>query len=101
MNNKSSWKAWVDTMPGPGHPKAKLHVHGDITVDGKAKHSLEKAVPQGINPRILILNVTPKPGAGDVETHLEYHEEFDDKDKYTQVTIREVSEVTVDVQQVS
>ena len=75
MNQNGKWKAWVDSMPNPGTKRPELHVHGDIQVDGKAKHSLVKAEPQGINSTILILEVAPRPSAGDNGTHLEYHED--------------------------
>jgi len=99
MNKDKHWKAWVDTMPGPGS-KPRLHVHGDINLNDKAKYSL---VPGniGINPKILILDVTPKPSEGETSTHLEYHEDLSDAETYTQVTIREINEVTIDVETAS
>jgi hypothetical protein len=102
MEHKQSkageWKAWVDLMPGPSGPT--LHVHGTISVYGKAHHTLEKAEPQGSNPTILLLEVLPAPSAGDVTTNLKYQEKVSDAKQYAQVQIREIEDVTVDVEEV-
>jgi hypothetical protein len=52
----SDWFAWVDRMPGPQPPT--LFVTGNVTVPtpGYAVR-LEVASPQGINPRVLILDL--------------------------------------------
>ena len=56
------WYAWLDTMP----PKPdNLHVVGSVLVPNPGVYAvLCKAVPQGINPAILILNLhlIQKPG---------------------------------------
>lgn len=47
------WKAWLDIMP-PGTPT--LHVTGKCVFPTHGyKVTLKKAVPQGINPAILLL----------------------------------------------
>ncbi|MEI8202530.1 MAG: hypothetical protein WCH34_05930 [Bacteroidota bacterium] len=44
---------------------ATLYVHGSImTYHGDDKVVIKKAVPQGINPKILLLKLTIKEGAG-------------------------------------
>ena len=50
------WKAWIDTMPpGPGH----LTVIGEVDVGNIASSAhLKETVPQGINPKILMLDLT-------------------------------------------
>ena len=99
--SQSNWEAWVDTMPSPSPTKLDLHVHGDIKVNEKAKYELRIAVPQGINPKVLILEVFPNPSAGEIDTHLEYHEAVSTSDQYSQVQIREIEDVTVEVKEVS
>jgi hypothetical protein len=49
------WYAWIDTTP----PKPdELHVIGEITVGNPGIYAvLLKRVPQGINPRILLLDL--------------------------------------------
>ncbi|MDB5198716.1 MAG: hypothetical protein JWO92_679 [Chitinophagaceae bacterium] len=100
MDKSKNWKAWVDTMPL--QKGGKLYVHGDIKVsDIKIKYSVIRSEPQGINPVILLLEVQPKPDAGDNSFHLEYHEQLQDPTKYTQITIQVPPDETVDVEQVS
>jgi hypothetical protein len=58
----TDWYAWMNRMPGgPG----SFHVNGvvHLPTPGYEAH-LERAAPQGINPRELILDVkvTPRPG---------------------------------------
>ena len=50
------WEAWIDTMPGgPGH----LTVIGEVDVGNIASSAhLKETVPQGINPKILLLDLT-------------------------------------------
>jgi hypothetical protein len=58
----SDWTAWVDEMP-PG--PSSLHVHGRVTVPTPGyEATLSPTVPQGINPKILMLDlkVARKPG---------------------------------------
>ena len=56
------WRAWHDRMP-PG--PATLHVHGRCTFPTSGyKVKLVKAVPQGINPAILLLRRMVTPPAG-------------------------------------
>jgi len=50
-----NWKAWEDRLPGPGMGIA-LYVTGEVETgnSNQAPH-LREAVPQGMNPTILIL----------------------------------------------
>ncbi|MDR3634472.1 MAG: hypothetical protein P4L84_11755 [Isosphaeraceae bacterium] len=51
----TGWFAWVDLMP-PGPPT--LHVIGDVQVPNPGVNVfLTEKVPQGINHRILLLNL--------------------------------------------
>lgn len=60
-----SWKAWEDRLPGPGMGVA-VYVKGEVeTSNSNQTPHLREAVPQGINPTILILNLTiPESEAG-------------------------------------
>ena len=53
-----NWKAWEDRLPGPGMGVA-LYVTGEAeTSNSNQTLHLHEAVPQGINPTILILDLT-------------------------------------------
>jgi hypothetical protein len=88
---KNTFKAWIDRMPGPG-AQPKLIVVGDVQVPTSGWHVwLERRVPQGINPDILVLDVKArKPGGIVLEVittiPLRY-EERPPQREYTQVTI--------------
>jgi hypothetical protein len=97
----TGWKAWHDRMP-PG--PATLHVTGKCTFPTHGyKVTLKEAVPQGINPAILLLQKVVKPPTGPViqipevvQVNFRKRTNF----KYTHVTILPDG-VTVKVQQVS
>ncbi len=56
-----NWKAWEDRMPGPGMGVA-LYVTGEVeTGNSNQTPHLREAVPQGINPTILILDLVLVP----------------------------------------
>lgn len=58
----SDWAAWVNLMmPGPT-PSGTLHVVGKVDTHSANFAFLEKAVPQGINPAILLLNLRTEIG---------------------------------------
>ncbi len=85
---KESFKAWIDFMPG-GPPK--LIVIGEVTTGPAIGVQLIKAVPQGINPNILILDIVLTPGTGRVSTPVPQpvrYEESPPANTYTDVTIR-------------
>jgi hypothetical protein len=75
-----------------GHYKEELLVTGDVTEPTTSwTVKLERAEPQGINPRILLLKLVEQPPtglAGDVvTTHHVRYEEAPPKGSYDQVTI--------------
>jgi hypothetical protein len=93
------WKAWIDMMP-PG-PQT-LHVTGKCVFPKHGfKVKLAKAVPQGINPAILLLRKTVTPPTGPViQTPQTVNVSFTLKTKslYTHVTILpEVTTVKVKI----
>ncbi len=84
--------------------RLELRVTGDVTEPTTGwKVSLERASPQGINPKILLLNlveVKPTGAAGDVvTTHHVRYEENPAQVEYTQVTIE--GAFTIDVHHVA
>lgn len=57
-----TWEAWIDSMP---LNKATLHVQGTCTCPTLGFGvSLQRAVPQGINPEILSLRLETVPPEG-------------------------------------
>lgn len=52
-----NWKAWQDLQPGPGSPKLLVTGRVEVTNTNQAAR-LKERVPQGINPRILMLDLT-------------------------------------------
>ncbi len=97
---KEAFEAWLDTQPGSPH---SLHVKGQIQFpSGGWTFEVHKAVPQGINPKILLLDVTvTKPAGkatGNVTTNLLTFDEEPAAHEYTQVEIRlGSSKVLIDV----
>jgi len=56
----SKWEAWINIMPP--QPKAgTLHVTGEVTTQPTQEAHLAKMIPQGINPKILLLEVITHP----------------------------------------
>lgn len=90
-SDKDTFKAWLNKMPGPG-ANPTLHVTGTVTVPTTGYHvSLVEAVPQGINPKILILEVKkvkPTGPAGDVVSQVPVEYKKQNSPDYTDVTIR-------------
>ncbi len=60
------WPAWQDLQPGP--PKPRFHVIGQVqTSSTNQTPKLSEHVPQGINPKILMLDLTiTASGKGDM-----------------------------------
>lgn len=81
--------AWVDLMPGAGN---KLIVKGEVQVPTSGwAVSLVEASPQGINPAILILDLSASPPHGNVLqviTKEPVRFEKPNGSAYTSVTIR-------------
>lgn len=85
----ADWTAWDDRMPGK---KPTLHVKGTCTFPtGGYKVSLKRAKPQGINPKILILDLNIVKPTGTVNQQItKVDAKFDEQTNamYTDVTIR-------------
>jgi hypothetical protein len=84
------WNAWIDLMPGS---QTKLHVTGEVETNaGNLVPKLAEAVPQGINPKILILVLTIETegdvGTDDVAFRPARFEKPAGKGQYVQVDIR-------------
>jgi hypothetical protein len=65
VSDAATYKAWLDKMPGANNT---LHVTGVVTIATTSEHAyVVEAIPPGINPKILILEVkkTKAPGRGD------------------------------------
>lgn len=101
--NKDDWTAWINKMPPPPD---SLHVVGSVLAMNMGQTaSLTRAVPQGINPAILILDLkmVQKPGIWP-QAVVPRLVRFDIKDyaeaPHSQVTIRSSAEcsVTIDVE---
>lgn len=84
----TGWKAWQDFMP-PG--PSTLHVTGTCRFPTHGyKVTLKEAVPQGINPSILLLLKIVTPPTGPViqiPQDVEVHFRKKTKTRYTAVTI--------------
>ncbi len=55
------WRAWLDLQPGA---EQQLHVTGEVQVSATSKEPvLTRSQPQGINPAILILDLSIRKSA--------------------------------------
>lgn len=94
-----SWVAWIDKMPPPPD---QLHVHGSVPVGNPGVDPfLFRRVPQGINPKILQLNLVlvQRPGIWPmvvVEKPVTYHETRRTLD-YDTVEIYEENQLLVSI----
>jgi hypothetical protein len=97
-SDESEFKANLDKMPGANNT---LHVTGKVTVPTTGFHVSLEAVPPGINPKILILEVKkvkPSGAAGDIVSHVPVKYDKPYSPDYTEVTIRgDGSEFTIPV----
>ena len=88
-SDEGEFKAWLDKMPGADNT---LHVTGSVTVPTPGYTVwLVEAVPQGINPKILILEVKKVPPTGfvaQVITHVPVRYDKPRSPDYTDVTVR-------------
>jgi hypothetical protein len=97
--NTHSWEAWNNVMPGADK---SFHVIGKAKVNsGGWKASLVKRVPQGINPEILLLDLTITPPTGNVikpilNLDLDYSEK-PATGKYTRVQVFCGEKLTADL----
>ena len=89
--NTRNWSAWIDLQP-PGPPA--LHVIGEVEVSASNKRPvLREASPQGINPEILLLDLSIQDTGGIGTPAFEYKEVRFDKSpvrarQYSTVQIR-------------
>src|ERR1700688_1296171 len=72
--------------------KSKIVVVGTVTEHGDDETTLVRAEPQGINPRMLMLKISIKPGPGPFHPHIVYdkeirYEEPAEKGAFTEVHI--------------
>jgi hypothetical protein len=85
----TNWAAWVNLMPPRPTPGGTLHVTGDVDTHSTDFAYLEKANPQGINPKILLLNLIVEtgivPATNPQKVH--YTEGLRQKDQYSRVEI--------------
>ncbi len=84
------WRAWLNLQPGSEN---QLHVTGDVEVSATNKEPvLRRAQPQGINPKILILDLSIRElGIGEqviTWREAQYMEMGVAPGQYTQVEIR-------------
>jgi hypothetical protein len=95
---KDTFAAWVDKMP---IKKNTLHVKGEIEYSGGGwSVELVPAIPQGINPAILILELSERHDGVQTKPIVRIPVKFEKADggSYKQVTIRSGSpEFTLDV----
>ncbi len=96
-----TFKAWIDRMPGH-QPKLIVTGQAEVPTSGWTG-SLVRAVPQGINPNILILDARLQKPSGIVSQVISQvdlrFEESPPANQYTQVTVRlDGDQVTVKVE---
>ena len=86
---RNTFRAWIDRAPGA---PPKLVMTGDVRVptDGWQAR-LTKRTPQGINPKILILDINAQQAAGTAQAEMTTiplrYEESPPQDEYGQVMI--------------
>lgn len=85
----SNWKAIVDLQPIQPTPGGTLYVTGEVDTHSTDLAFLEKAVPQGINPKILLLNLKVETGTIPVKNpqRVRYSEGLQQKNQYSSVEI--------------
>ncbi|MGX1322002.1 hypothetical protein AB7M17_005455 [Bradyrhizobium sp. USDA 377] len=85
---RNTFKAWIDRAPGA---PPRLIMIGDVRVPGNGQARLTRRSPQGINPKILILDVNAEQPAGaareEITTIPLRYEESPPQDEYGQVMI--------------
>jgi hypothetical protein len=87
----SHWKAWINMMPGPHKPNRgiPLHVIGTVDTHNTDLAYLESRVPQGINPKILMLDLHVVTGIVPVHNpqQVHYTQYIKSKDTYNLIEI--------------
>ncbi|TYL98190.1 hypothetical protein FXB40_06880 [Bradyrhizobium rifense] len=86
---RNTFKAWIDRVPGA---PPRLIMIGDVRVPTNGWHArLTRRSPQGINPKILILDVSAQESGGEAREQITTiplrYEESPPLDEYGQVMI--------------
>ncbi len=86
---RNTFKAWIDRVPGE---PPKLIMIGDVRVPANGSQArLTRRSPQGINPKILILDVNAQEPSGEAPQEITTiplrYEESPPQDEYRQVMI--------------
>jgi hypothetical protein len=87
--NASDWNATLNLQPPRETPGGKLVVTGSMNYgDPNGNPSLVKRSPQGINPKILMLDVMPPTDLkGNKKVDLRYEEGLQMEDQHTSVEV--------------
>lgn len=85
----SDWAAWVNLMMPRPTPGGTLHVVGTVDTHSADFAFLEKAVPQGKNPSILLLNLRTETGTAPAKNpqNVNYTEALQTKNQYREVQV--------------
>ncbi len=85
----SKWEAWINIMPIQPTPDGTLHVIGEVDTHSADFAFLEKAIPQGKNDKILLLNLKVETGIAPATNpqRVHYTEALQKKDQYTNIEI--------------
>lgn len=98
-----NWSAWEDRQPITPPEGATLHVSGEVeTTNGGIVPVLQPTVPQGVNPSILMLDLTLQntgPGTTDINYRSAKYEKNVSQGEHSQVQILWEGEIikTLDV----
>jgi hypothetical protein len=82
-------EAWINIMPPLPTAGGTLHVFVEIVSNNHGRHFLAKKVPQGINPKILMLEIklTPEDIFIFNPQRLTYSEDLSKQDQYASVEV--------------
>ena len=100
---EDDWKAILDTMP-PEKPRLRVTGTADCTTSGYNNVHLAEHHPQGINPRILMLDLKwedPTGPAGDVITPHRVRFDKNPSSDYDEVVIVNCGDKTIKVEVVT
>ena len=85
----TDWEAWVDLQPIQPTPGGTLHVTSEVDTSSTDMAHLQKRVPQGINERILLLDLEVNAGTIPAKNPQKMHftENLADKNQYDSIEI--------------
>lgn len=85
----SNWIAWVDKMPVQATPSGTLHIIGKVDAHSTALAFLRKRALQGINDKILIIDLLVVSGFVPVENPQWVHREIEllESDQFNSIEI--------------